>query len=79
MKFSSTFNLEFSSNEVQEIYFKLLIEENFDFKSKNIGINFNNNNSFIEVLMSGNSVLDLKIATNALIKTLEVIEKTLNI
>jgi len=79
MKFSSTFNLEFDSNEVQEIYFKLLIEENFDLKSKNIGINFNNNNSFIEVLMSGNSVLDLKIATNALIKTLEVIEKTLNI
>lgn len=79
MKFISTFSLEFESNITLDIYFNLLIEEDFDFKSKNIRVNFEKQDSFIKVFVSGDSILDLKIATNALIKTLEVIEKTLNI
>ena len=77
MKFSSKFLLDVKENN--DIYFSLLSEEDFDFKTKKIKIDVSKENDAVAVRIDANSVLDLKIATNALIKSLEVIDKTLKI
>jgi len=72
----SSFELDFSSNN--QIYFDLLIEEDFNFKNKDINVDINLNN-LINIEIQATSVLELKIATNAIIKSLEVITKTLDL
>jgi len=62
-----------------ELYFNLLLEEDFNFKTKNINIDFLMLNDKINVKFMVNNILDLKIAMNAIIKSLEIIDKTLNI
>ncbi len=77
MKFSSKFLLDVKENN--DIYFNLLSQEDFDFKTKKITVDVSKENDAVAVRIDTNSVLDLKIATNALIKSLEVIDKTLKI
>ena len=77
MKFSSKFLLDVKENN--DIYFSLLSKEDFDFKTKKITIDVSKENDAVAVRIDTNSVLDLKIATNALVKSLEVIDKTLRI
>lgn len=62
-----------------ETYFNLLSNEDFDFKTKKILINITKSKNTIEVDISCNSILDLKIANSAIIRSLEIIEKTLKI
>lgn len=72
--------MNFDFGDLNKFYFDLLSEEDFDFKTKNINIGvFNNNDNNLEVEISCGSVLELKIATSALIKSLEVIGKTLEV
>lgn len=73
-KIESKFSFDFGKQN--EFYYKLLKEEDFDFKTKNININLILNKQ-LECILSVESVLDLKIGVNALIKSLEVIGKTL--
>jgi len=77
MTFNSKFSLELGS-EV-DLYFNLLSDEDFDFKTKNILINISKNNTSINIDITCNSLLDLKIANSAIIKSLEIITKTLKI
>ena len=77
MKFSSKFLLDVKENN--DIYFNLLSQEDFDFKTKKISIDVSKESDVVAVRIDTNSVLDLKIATNALIKSLEVIDKTLKV
>ena len=72
-------NFSLDAGKLNIIYFKLLSEEDFDFKTKDINFKISNSSSGVGVSIIANSVLDLKIGTTALIKSLEVIEKTLKI
>ena len=74
-----TSNYSFDFEKQSETYYKLLCEEDFDFKTKNITIEVRLENSLVLVEVRANCVLDLKIATSALIKSLEIIERTLNV
>lgn len=76
MKFISILKLDFENSN--DLYYSLLKEEDYDFKTKDISIDVEKENDHILVSLVCNSILDLKIATNALIKSLEVIEKTLS-
>ena len=70
--------VSFDFGDMNKFYFDLLSEEDFDFKTKDIGFVVSNN-SKVDVEICCNSVLELKIATTALIKSLEVIGKTLEV
>ena len=71
-------SLCFDFGELNDFYFDLLSEEDFDFKTKDISFEILNKDK-LEVNISCESVLELKIATTALIKSLEVIGKTLEL
>lgn len=71
-------NFSFNFGDLNDFYYKLLVEEDFDFKTKNIVIDIANEKS-LNVTIGCNNVLDLKIATNALIKSVETIEKSINV
>ena len=78
MKFKSFFNLELGKNT--NLYYDLLIEEDFDFKTKNIQIQIQKeNDSILNLNVLSDSIIDLKIGVNAVIKSLEIISKTLNV
>lgn len=78
MNLISSFDLDFK--EDNETYYKLLKEEDFDFKTKNINISIDKTSKDnIKVEIMCDSVIDLKIANSALIKSLEVINKTLKV
>lgn len=76
MSIKTSFELDFG--DLNDFYYTLLSEEDFDFKTKEIGLNISKDN-YLGVEISCQSVLELKIANNALIKSLETIGKTLNI
>lgn len=78
IKISSTFLLDFG--ELNDEYYELLSNEDFNFKTKDIELNITKLNSGkIKVKFISNSIIDLKIASNSLIKSLEIIDKTYNI
>jgi len=79
MKLVNNFILDFENLEVNKVYFDLLKEEDFIFKTKDIfvNINFRENKIFLEIVAG--SILDLKIGNSAVIKSLEIIDKTLEI
>lgn len=77
MKFTSNFFLDF--NEDVDKYYSLLSNEDFDFKSKNILIKISKKGTSVELYLECDSILDLKIATSAIIRSLEVIKKTLEL
>ena len=77
MKFNSVFDLDLEDKN--EVYYNLLIEEDFDFKTKDITIDIKKEEDLLKVFFECDSLLDLKIATNAFVKSLEVIEKSLNV
>jgi hypothetical protein len=76
MSIKTVFKFDFG--QLNDFYYNLLCEEDFDFKTKKIDFNIKNDNN-LEVEISCQSVLELKIANNALIKSLETIGKTLSI
>jgi len=77
MTFNSNYSLELGSKV--DIYFNLLSEEDFDFKTKNILINISKTNNSINIDIICEKLLDLKIANSAIIRSLEIITKTLKI
>jgi hypothetical protein len=77
MNLNSTLLLDFKN--LNEFYFKLLIQEDFEFKTKDISIDIIQlENKKINISFIANSIIDLKIASNSIIKSLEIIEKTLS-
>jgi hypothetical protein len=62
-----------------DLYFSLLSDENFDFKTKNILVNLEKQNNSIIIDITCENLLDIKIANSAIIRSLEIIEKTLKI
>lgn len=78
MKLTSIFFLNFEKQS--DLYYNLLLEEDFEFKTKDISIDIEKvNKTELKVSILAKSVIDMKIAVNAFMKSLEVIEKTLNI
>jgi len=79
MKLNFVLDLDFE--EENNLYYKLLKNEDFDFKTKDIAIIIaqNSKDNKIKVEFEVNSVIDLKIASTAVIKSLEIINKTLKI
>ena len=77
MRLNSNYFFEFGDQN--STYYKLLCAEDFDFKTKDIVINIKLEDSRVLVNIDVSCILDLKIATTALIKSLEIIDKTLNI
>jgi len=77
MKLKSSYFFDFGDKN--EIYFNLLNDEDFNFKSKNLIIKINLVDKKIKIDILTNSILNFKIASSALIKSLEIINKTLNI
>lgn len=77
MRLNSKFSFDFG--EQKNFFYKLLSEEDFDFKTKNITLEINLKDGLVLVNLFAESVLDLKIGSSALIKSLEIIDKTLNI
>lgn len=75
MKFQSSFQLDVGG--LSEIYFTLLKEEDFNFKTKDISILVEKNNSLVEIIIKANSILDIKIGSTAVIKSLEIIDKVI--
>lgn len=74
MKFSSSFFIK--SNSVNQIKL-LLCEEDFDFKGKKIFLEIGSpSQELVEVTVSADSFIEFKIGVNALMKSIEIIEKT---
>jgi hypothetical protein len=73
------FNVDYSLilGEDLQTYYSLLKEEDFNFKTKSIDvlISILDNKLFIQV--SCDSIIDLKIGTTAVQKSLDIIQKTL--
>jgi len=74
---TSSFLLNFK--EKNNLFFKLLQEEDYDFRNKDIKISLENNTNQINATIHASSILELKIGVSAFIKSLEIIDKTLNI
>ena len=78
MNITSNFSLE--TKDLTEKYYSLLSEEDFDFKTKNISIDVKKASAAsLKININCDSVMDLKIGSNALIKSLEIIDKTLKV
>lgn len=77
MSFNSKYSLELGLKV--DLYFNLLSDEDFEFKTKNILINISKNNTIIDIDIICTNLLDLKVANSAIIKSLEIITKTLKI
>ncbi|MFW5704652.1 MAG: hypothetical protein ACOCXG_02305 [Nanoarchaeota archaeon] len=73
----ASFSLDFGVNS--SYFYNVLKDEDFDFKSKDIFFQVCEKDSSVGVEVRANSILDLKIATSALIKSLEIIQKTLEV
>ena len=78
MRIKSKIELDFG--ELNNFYYELLVNEDFNFKTKDIKINiFRIDSGNVIIEFNVDSVVDLKIASNALIKSLEIINKTNNL
>ena len=73
----SSFSLDFKDKV--DLYFSLLSDENFEFKTKNILVKLEKQNNLILINITCETLLDIKIANSAIIRSLEIINKTLNI
>lgn len=62
-----------------ELFYRLLTEEDYDFKTKNIKVEILKEDNKVLINLESMSILDLKIATSAVIKSLEIIDKTINV
>ena len=69
----------FNFENYNNTYYSLLIEEDFNFKNKNILVSIDKLERGFKIQIVTTNLLNLKIASNAVMKSLEIIEKTLNI
>jgi len=72
----SNFELDFKKDN--KIIYKLLKEEDYNFKTKNINIDISYK-KIVHINIEVETLIDLKIANNSLIQSLEIIQKTLKI
>lgn len=76
------FNASITLNSTEsDFYYNLLKEEDFDFRNKNIDLTILNDskNNNLKININTDSLIDLKIANSAVIKSFEIIQKTINI
>ena len=74
----STSRITLDLGDKTKTYYELLKEEDFDFKTKDIKVNIELKDH-LELELETSSILDMKIGMTAIIKSLEVIDKTLEI
>lgn len=73
MNYTSTFKLKLDN--VNDVH-TLLLDEDFDFKNKDIVVDILKEKDCLNISVSCNSLIELKIANSAIIKSLEIIQKT---
>ncbi len=76
MKFKIVYELKLG--ELLPTYYNLLKEEDFNFKTKEIKIELEKSLDMLYIRVNSNSLIDLKIGSSAVQKSLEIIEKTLS-
>ena len=72
--FKIVYDLDFLNNS--DFYYKILSQENFNFKTKDIKVSIKKLKNRVKIVSNVKNILDLKIVTSTISKTLEVIEKT---
>lgn len=77
MKLSTVYNLNLGKQSA--FYAELLREEDFDFKTKKIEVEILEEEFCVVVKVKANSLLELKVGTSAVMKSLEIISKTLEV
>ena len=77
MKLSTTYELDFGEKSL--FYVNLLKEEDFDFKTKSVVVKISQKNSKVFIEVFADSLLELKVGTSSVMKSLEIISKTLNL
>lgn len=77
MKYSIHYSLSLGEN--LQTFYSLLKEEDFDFKTKNIVVSISKDDKSLCIKVSCDSLIELKIGTTAVQKSLDIIEKTLNL
>lgn len=75
MNFNTEYSLSLGDN--LHNFYSLLKEEDFDFKTKNIQITISKSDDLLFIKIECNSIIDLKIGTTAVQKSLDIIDKTL--
>ncbi|MCA9486269.1 MAG: hypothetical protein H6500_01120 [Candidatus Woesearchaeota archaeon] len=75
MMITTKIHCSFEKNS--DLFYKVLSSEDFDFRTKNISLNLNKAPEGFEIALGAPSILDFKIGINALVRSLEVAEKTL--
>lgn len=74
------FNYCLDFGKRNEDFLKLLLEEDYDFRTKEIFVDIKKGDSGkVEIECVCGSILDMKIAISAIIKSLEVIDKTMSL
>jgi hypothetical protein len=76
MSFVSEFFFDFSDEN--SYFYDLLLEEDFDFNNREISIDFFLIDS-LKVVVQADSFLNLKIGVSSLMKSVEIIKKTLDV
>lgn len=75
----NTVTLDLDLKEHSDLYYSLLQEEDFDFRNKEVFVKVDKEDSNVLVTLETGSILELKIGMTAVMKSLEVIDKTLQV
>lgn len=75
MKLSTVYELDFGNKS--SFFVELLKEEDFDFKTKSVVVNVSLKYSKVFIEVFADSLLELKVGTSSVMKSLEIISKTL--
>ena len=77
MKYTCDFCLDLGKNS--QFYSNLLSQEDFDFKTKDIIVSINNEKNILNIKVICDSLIDLKIGSSSVMKSLEIIEKIISL
>lgn len=75
----NTVTLNLDLKEHSDLYYSLLQEEDFDFRNKQVFVKVDKEDSNVLVTLETGSILEFKIGMTAIMKSLEVIDKTLQV
>lgn len=74
MNVTTQFSFDFGKDT--DLFYALLCEEDFDFKTKHISLEIVKNANIVHLTIVAQSFIDCKIAVSAVLKSVEIIEKT---
>ena len=78
MNLQNTFTLNLEKDKVH-LYSKILSEEDFEFGNKNINVEVSCEGEILKIEVFASTIHELKIGVSSVIKSLEVVEKTISV